>query len=78
MSVTTKQTAAESALRLVGRCASCHHWQLCPTQVMPTIPGGDEMICGKSRIGGYGLHGQDGRPIITPAEFGCILYQGKV
>lgn len=78
MSATSKSGDTEGfAPSTVGRCGSCRYWQLSPTQVMPKIPGGDEMICGKSRLAGYGLHGQDGRAIITPPEFGCILYSAN-
>lgn len=56
-----------------GRCcATCIYWRKCPTIVPGCEP---EMICGKSREGGLGLHGQDGRAIITPPTFCCIFYQ---
>lgn len=59
---------------LEGRCATCRLWSPCPTQAVGCEP---EKICGKSKHGGYGLYGQDGRAIITPAHFGCIEWQAK-
>jgi hypothetical protein len=59
-----------------GRCSSCIYWQPCPTVVAGDKPG-DEKICGVSKRGGGGLHGQDGRAIITPPDFGCIHWAEK-
>lgn len=56
------------------RCDQCAYWQDCPT-VVKGDEKGDEKICGQSKMGGYWLHGQDGRAIITPAEFGCVLFK---
>lgn len=57
-----------------GLCCSCVFWQVCPTQT-PFNDDTPEMICGKSKAMCLGLHGQDGKCIITPADFGCIHYQ---
>jgi hypothetical protein len=58
----------------MNHCATCVYWQPAPTRV----PGcAEEKICGKSKLTALGLHGQDGRPIITPAEFGCIFHKPK-
>lgn len=55
-------------------CDHCAYWQPAPTQV----PGCErEKICGFSKQMGYGLSGQDGRAIITPAHFGCIEWAEK-
>lgn len=58
-----------------GKCCSCRSWQVARTQVDSTAV---EMQCGQSRNMGYGLHGQDGKAIITPAEFGCVLYTPRL
>lgn len=55
-------------------CSNCSYWQRCPTIVDGCEP---EMICGYSKNAAYGLNGQDGRAIITPPEFGCILWKAK-
>jgi hypothetical protein len=55
-------------------CATCAYWQRCPTQV---DHDGNEMICGFSRNAAGGFHGQDGRAVITPADFGCIQWAAK-
>lgn len=54
-----------------GRCQSCRSWQVAQTQATESTL---EMMCGQSRNMSYGLHGQDGKAIITPAKFGCVLY----
>lgn len=71
-STETAASTAGTSSALLGRCETCRYWCPAPTQVPGCPP---EKICGKSREGGRGLHGQDGRPIITPADFGCVLYR---
>jgi hypothetical protein len=59
------------AVRLLGRCGTCIYWQPCPT----FVPGCEtEKICGRSKDMSFGMYGQDGKSVITSAEFGCIHY----
>ena len=56
----------------VATCSTCRFWQPCPTQATGCEP---QKICGLSRNVGFGLMGQDGRAVITPATFGCKFFE---
>lgn len=68
----TEGQAALSSSGLLGRCATCAHWQPSPSFVPGCAP---EKICGATRNMGFGMYGQDGKSVITCADFGCIHHR---
>lgn len=55
-----------------GLCASCNFWHPASTQ---TVADTVEMQCNRTLDMTYGVYGQDGKAIITPADFGCVSYR---
>jgi hypothetical protein len=69
---TCPQCQPVSEPSLLGSCGTCKYWQPAST----IVPGcGRQMQCGASRMMTFGMYGQDGRAVITSADFGCIHHR---
>ena len=60
-------------------CKNCRYWVKAPEMTIGierTKVSTDEWFCGKSREMSFPAYGQDGKPIVTQASFGCNQWQG--
>lgn len=58
-------------MRNIRTCSNCKWWS------DPVTLGG-ERLCNLSKVTSFGAYGQDGKAIITAADFGCRKWAKKI